>query len=208
MENEFRGSLKSAKEIFDKHAELYRQRFMDVSAYSKGLEYLCERLPMDAQVLEIACGPGNVTRFLLDNRPDLKILGTDISPKMIDLARVNIPTARFEVLDCREIKSLDHKFDVIVCGFCLPYLKPEETEQFFEDARETLVPKGLLYVSTICDDPSNSGIKTNSAGDKTMIYYYLENDLIQLLTRKGFKILDHHFVLRDNEKDVLIIAEI
>lgn len=204
MENE----IKSAKEIFDKHAELYQQRFMDVSAYSKSLEYLCERLPLDAQVLEIACGPGNVTRFLLDNRPDLKILGTDISPRMIDLARVNIPNARFKVFDCREIKSLERKFAGIVCSFCLPYLKPEETEQFFEDTREILVPKGLLYVSTICDDPANSGIKTNSAGDKTMMYYYLEKDLLQLLTRKGFKILDHHFVLRDNEKDLVIVAEV
>jgi SAM-dependent methyltransferase len=203
MEND----IKSAKEIFDKHAELYQERFMDVNAYSEGLLFLCERLPLNAQILELACGPGNVTKFLLDFRPDLKIYGTDISPRMVDLASQNNPSATFDVLDCREIQSLNRKFDAIVCGFCLPYLNPGEADQLIVDIHQTLVPKGILYLSTIHNDPKHSGIQTNSAGDKTMMYYYLEEQLIQRLSQKGFNILEHHIQLRGEEKDVVIIAE-
>jgi trans-aconitate methyltransferase len=148
-----------------------------------------------------------VTKFLLDRRPDLKIYGTDISPRMVELARLNNPSATFDVLDCRQMKSLERKFDALVCGFCLPYLNPREAEQLIGDIHQTLVPKGILYLSTIHNEPINSGLKTNSAGEKTMMYYYLGDHLIQLLAQMGFVILNQHLLLRGEEKDVVIIAE-
>lgn len=199
--------IKSAKEIFEKHADLYQDRFMDVSAYSEGLEFLSKLLHVNAEVLELACGPGNVTRFLLEQRPDLRIYGTDISPRMVELARHNNPTARFDVLDCREINNLNRKFQALVCGFCLPYLNPTEVEQLMDDIHETLVPKGILYLSAIHNDPKNSGVQTNSAGDKTMMYYYLGDQLIRGLTNRGFRTLNQYMVPRGEEQDVVIIAE-
>jgi len=40
-----------------------------------------------AKVLELACGPGNITKCLLSKRPDLEILATDIAPNILELAK-------------------------------------------------------------------------------------------------------------------------
>src|SRR5438045_2838934 len=95
---------KIAVDLFNKLASEYQKKYMDVSLYSDSLNLFCKLIPkQNATVLELACGPGNVTKYLLDKRPDLKILGTDLGPNMIKLARQNNPTVEFKILDCRNI---------------------------------------------------------------------------------------------------------
>lgn len=40
-----------------------------------------------AHLLEIGCGPGNITKYLLNKRPYLTVFGIDVAPNMVDLAR-------------------------------------------------------------------------------------------------------------------------
>lgn len=71
-------------------------------------------------MLEIGCGPGNITKYLLSPRPDLNILGIDIAPNMIELAKVSNPAARFAVMDTRDIKSLDTNTMLLLVDFVYP----------------------------------------------------------------------------------------
>ena len=96
--------------IFDKHAQEYEQRFMDVSLYADTLDLFCDSLAKeDASVLELACGPGNITRYLINKLPNLKVLATDLSFTMLELAKKNNSEANFELLDCRDISKLSQK---------------------------------------------------------------------------------------------------
>ncbi|HEX2615994.1 MAG TPA: class I SAM-dependent methyltransferase [Flavobacteriales bacterium] len=178
--------------IFDQAAQIYQDRYMDVSMYQRSLDRFCAELPTQAEVLELACGPGNLTRNLLERRPDLRILGTDLSPRMLELARANNPNATFELLDARGIATLQRHFDGVACGFCLPYLMPEETEALIRDAAQALRPKGVLYLSTMEDDPAQSGLKASSAieGEFVHVQYYEAAWLTQVLARHGFTVLD------------------
>ncbi|MBK7668099.1 MAG: class I SAM-dependent methyltransferase [Sphingobacteriaceae bacterium] len=180
---------KIAVDIFNKHANLYQTKFMDVSLYHASFDFFCDSIKkQNAEVLELACGPGNITKYLLIKRPDLKLLGTDLAPNMIELAKQNNPSAAFEILDSRKITSLNKNYDAIMCGFCLPYLSKEETIQLIEDAYKILNPGGLIYISTMEDDYSKSGLRKGSQGDEIFMHYYLEKDLSEPLIKNGFQI--------------------
>jgi 2-polyprenyl-3-methyl-5-hydroxy-6-metoxy-1,4-benzoquinol methylase len=180
---------KIAVDIFNKHASLYQTKFMDVSLYHASFDFFCDSIKkQNAEVLELACGPGNITKYLLSKRSDLKVLGTDLAPNMIELAKQNNPTATFEIFDCRKIVELNKKFDAIMCGFCLPYLSKEETTKLIEDTSKILNPNGVIYISTMEDDYSNSGLRKGSQGDEIFMHYYLESDLASPLIKNGFKI--------------------
>lgn len=179
-----------AASIFDKYAESYEQRFMDVSMYAESFDFFCEHLDKpQASVLEIACGPGNVTKCLLDKRADLHILGTDLAPKMLEIAQKNNPSAEFQLMDARKIKSLNRKFDAIVVGFCFPYLSKEEVAQLIADAAHVLQDNGLLYISTMEDDYEKSGLVKGSQGDEIMMHFYTEEILTQVLHENHFKVI-------------------
>jgi len=166
---------------------------MDMDLYSDTYDLFCDLIDKkNAEIFEIACGPGNITKYLLTIRPDFRILGIDIASKMIDLAKINNPTAKFQLMDCRDIGRLDKKYDAIMCGFCLPYLSREESEKLISDAAGLLRSNGVLYLSTMEDDCNKSGFESPSFGgeDKMYIYYHQADYLTNALKNNGFKIIE------------------
>lgn len=182
---------KMAIDVFDKRASEYQAKFMDVGLYHDTFDLFCSSIKKDnAEILEIACGPGNITRYLLKKRPDFQILGIDLAPNMIELAKMNNPTASFQCMDCREIRLLGKKYDAVMCGFCLPYLSKEESVQLISDVYNLLESNGLLYISTMEDDYAKSGLESSSSGDQMYIHYHEADYLTQALLENGFKIID------------------
>lgn len=205
---------KIAVDVFDKNASLYQTKFMDVSMYHDSFDLFCSRIQKkEAEILELACGPGNITKYLLDKRPDFKILGTDLAPNMIELAKLNNPSASFQLLDSRDITSLNKRYDAIMCGFILPYLSKEETEQLIKDAALMLNSQGIIYMSTMEDDYSKSGFKKGSTGDEIFMHYHQANYLLEFLNNSGFELIDLQrkiYLGQDNSNivDLLIIAKL
>lgn len=178
----------AAISIFDRHAEEYQTKYMDLAKYHDGLDLFCSLVPTAPHLLDIACGPGNITRYVLDQHPRAKMLGIDLAPKMLYLARVNNPTATFQLLDCRSIGELPEKYDGIICGFCLPYLSKEESVQLISDAAELLNAGGVFYLSTMEGDDTQSGWVGPSSGGKEKLYmhYHQEDYLVKALLDNGF----------------------
>ena len=176
---------------FHKLADRYREKFMDLTLYDESYRNFCELLrPGRARVLDAACGPGNVSRCLLAQRPDLDLLGIDLAPRMVELARAAAPSAQFAVHDCRCLADLKRRFNGIICAFGLPYLSPEEVSGFIEAAAEGLNPDGVLYLSTMLGNSDDSGLEHCSTGDPVYVYYHSEEHLTRLLERSGFKLVE------------------
>lgn len=182
-------SMNKYKETFETWnsiASVYEEKFMDLDLYNETYNVICESSTRpNAKVLEIGCGPGNITRYLLSQRPDFDILGTDISPNMIELARKNNPLSTFQVMDARDISQLESRFDLIVCGFCLPYLSIAESQKLIDDASKMLNPESSLYLSFVEGNPENSGFKTSSAG-RVYFQYHHPDTIINNLKSAGF----------------------
>ncbi len=207
MENK---NLKTPEYIFDKYARQYQDKYMDVEKYAEGLELLCKKLtPKNPEVLDIACGPANISQFIINKRPDIRIEGIDVSENMIELAKINVPSGEFYPMDCRNLSSLKKKYQAIICGFCLPYLDKNEAFKLFEDAKAILNSEGILYVSTINGEYSSSAPRGPSTGEEESIqmFYYQFEDLSVLLKNVGFDIIYQKEIITDQDIELIVLAK-
>lgn len=195
------------KETFDtwnKIASLYQDKFMELDLYNDTYDFICNSIDKpNAKLLEIGCGPGNITKYLIAKRPDFDIFGIDIAPNMIELARQNNPTAHFAVMDSRQINNLDSTYDGIVCGFCLPYLSQTETNELIANSYDLLNENGLLYLSFVEGDPDKSDFKAGSGG-RVYFYYHKLDDITSQLSSFKFgeiKIFKVKYKISETEFD-------
>jgi 2-polyprenyl-3-methyl-5-hydroxy-6-metoxy-1,4-benzoquinol methylase len=180
-----------ASSVFNKYAKEYQDRFMNVSLYEDALNIFCNLIAREnSTILDLACGPGNITKYLLSQKANLIVRGIDLAPNMVLLAQHNNPNASFEVMDCRSIANLSEKFDAVICAFCLPYLSKEETNKLIRDINNLLNEEGIFYISTMEDDYKKSGYETSSKGDQIFIHYYEGQYLVNELKRKKFGIVE------------------
>ncbi|MFD0939381.1 class I SAM-dependent methyltransferase [Pedobacter boryungensis] len=176
---------KETFETWNNIASIYHDKFMDLTLYNDTYDYICVSVSKQkAKLLEIGCGPGNITKYLLSKRSDFDIFGIDIASNMIELARKNNPQADFAVMDSREIKSLSSKYDGIICGFCLPYLSPTESNELILNAYNLLNENGLIYLSFVEGDPDKSDFKVGSGGRVYFQFHNLDDLKTQLIKTK------------------------
>ena len=197
------------QETFDtwnKVAKIYQDKFMNFDLYDDSYDTFCDQLNIDnANILEIGCGPGNITKYLLNKRPDFRIEGIDISPNMIELAKANSPTADFKVMDCREIDKLHSKVDGIICGFCIPYLSKIDSLKLIKNCGNLLNDQGVLYISFVEGDYIKSGFQVASSGDRAYFYFHTLDSLTKELTNNNFKTIK---ILNKNYKKSIAIEEV
>jgi cyclopropane fatty-acyl-phospholipid synthase-like methyltransferase len=176
---------------FNATAAAYAKRFEDCSAYAGALGEFCSLLAPSARLLDIGCGPGNVARWLLDRREDLRIYGIDLSVSMLELFRRNVPEATAEVLDMRQLDELVSRFDGAVASFCLPFLTHEEGQSFISAMSRRVLNGGLLYLSTM--QGQGQGFERTSFGGEHEFYfnYYEPEFLDKQLAVNGFEVLDY-----------------
>lgn len=174
---------------FDEFASEFADGFMNIDAYRKHFDRFCDSIenPQPA-ILELACGPGNVTKYLKERFPDSKIIAVDLAPRMIDIAKQIVKDVDFRLMDVREIKSLDLQFDAIMCSFCLPFLSSTDANKLISDCSEKLVQNGILYLSTMEGDKSRAGFESTSFSGDSKVYfnYHMQQDLEYSLIKHGF----------------------
>jgi SAM-dependent methyltransferase len=174
-------------QTWDKLASVYQDKFLKLDLYNESYDFICDSLvKQNSKLLEIGCGPGNISQYLLSKRPDFDLFGIDISPNMIKLAKKNNPTARFEVMDSRNIDQIQDCFDGIILGFCLPYLSALDCQKLMKDVQKRIHDKGLIYISFVEGNPDESGFKQSGTGDRVYFYYHSLEELKSLLTENHF----------------------
>jgi 2-polyprenyl-3-methyl-5-hydroxy-6-metoxy-1,4-benzoquinol methylase len=186
--------MNSKKETFqnwNKIADLYESKFMDLDIYNQTYDYFLDLIIVEEpRILEVGCGPGNITKYLLSKSKQSQILAIDVAPRMIELAKKNTDfdnrsdaVVSFEVMDCRKVSEIETKFDAILVGFCLPYLSIEETTTFVGDCSNLLNDNGVFYLSFVEGKHLDSGIQVGSSGVRIFFYFHelraIENILIQ-----------------------------
>ena len=172
-------------------AQRYEDKFMEFGLYNDTYKRFCDLLSrQDASVLEIGCGPGNITRHILDVNARLKVLATDISKNMIDLAKKNNPEVEIQMLDCMSLNTIRTKFDGIVCGFTIPYLSKPDCLKLIADCSNLLAEEGVLYLSFVAGDYEKSGFISGSSGDRTYFYYHDFETIEQELELNHMTVVD------------------
>ena len=88
------------------------------------LKRLPEDLPAGALVLDLACGTGQPSFVLAQQRPELQVLGVDVTPALIDKARLtahanSVRNVRFEAMSMDRLDLADQSVQAAVSSFGL-----------------------------------------------------------------------------------------
>jgi ubiquinone/menaquinone biosynthesis C-methylase UbiE len=156
------GPLKSKElfpAVFSRHALAYQQRLEQVMARGEARGRMRVLELVDAhtgmQVIDLACGPGTLSRRLAQSvTPGGEVVGVDLAPGMIELARASIPNARFEVMDIERLEFADGSFDAAVCGHGLQFAP--DLSAALREARRVLRPGGRLAASVPVEETNDS----------------------------------------------------
>ena len=76
--------------------------------------------PVD--VVDLGCGPGNLTRLLAEAWPSARVRGVDSSAAMIESARRDVPEVEFELADLRDWVARGQQVDLLLSNATLQWL--------------------------------------------------------------------------------------
>ncbi|WP_067435569.1 trans-aconitate 2-methyltransferase [Nocardioides jensenii] len=128
---------------------------------------LVQRIDADSprRVVDLGCGPGNLTALLKARWPDADVAGLDSSAEMIDRARHDVPGIDFEVQDLREWTPGGRAVDVLVSNATLQWV-PDHLD-LLPGLVDAVIPGGWLafQVPGNFDEPSHT-IRTEIAAQE------------------------------------------
>jgi SAM-dependent methyltransferase len=137
------------RESYDELAATYTERLFTELAGKPLDRHLLNRLAEDVRghglVADLGCGPGHVARYLHDQ--GVRMLGIDLSPRMIDSARQRSPDIEFRVGDMRTLDLPDGALAGIVAFYSLIHIGEPEMGATLRELRRVLAPGGLLLVA-------------------------------------------------------------
>ena len=98
-------------------------------------------------ILDVGCGTGQHVNMLAEK--NLKVLGIDISPSMINQAKQNFPKYNFKVGNVLNGSEFTYQtFTHILCLYFTIYYFPDK-RQFFDNCMDWLMPGGYLVVHLV-----------------------------------------------------------
>ncbi|MFE0024702.1 class I SAM-dependent methyltransferase [Amycolatopsis sp. NPDC059021] len=143
--------LESAAEVYDALGTKYEHAFRDWPERLKTVEWLLGNLPSRAKVLDVGSGTGRPTAELIAAAGH-DVTGCDVSPKMIEIARSQVPAARFELADMRSLTYPAGTWDAIVAFFSMLQLTRSEQDAQLARFADWLAPGGHLTFGTVPGD--------------------------------------------------------
>ena len=100
------------------------------------------------RILDAGCGTGHYCgRFAADG---FDVVGIDLDPRMIDVARQTYPAATFRCLNMLDVGTLAGPFDFVFCiGNVAPHLTQAEFARFAGDVAKILRPGGVWVFQVV-----------------------------------------------------------
>jgi len=97
------------------------------------------------KILDIGCGPGLKSEVLAGR--GLKVVGIDISEKMIKIAKQKVPDGKFIVLDMRNIDQLKENYEGIFAQASLLHIPKNEVVAVLKKITSKLKNDGYFYIA-------------------------------------------------------------
>jgi ubiquinone/menaquinone biosynthesis C-methylase UbiE len=109
------------------------------------LDATVARLQSGEAVLDLGCGPGQVARYLADR--DLRVVGLDLSPRMLALASHRAPRAGFVGGDMRLLPFRDGSFAAVVAFYSIQHVRRDGLGPLVGEMARVVVPNGLVVIA-------------------------------------------------------------
>ncbi|MEO6444668.1 MAG: ubiquinone/menaquinone biosynthesis methyltransferase [Gemmatimonadaceae bacterium] len=121
---------------------------MDARWKAELMAWFERSMPLRGEVLDVACGTGDLAFAAAHARPEARVRGVDTATGMVQRARQRVPAAdlqrvTFEVGDLTQLPFPDGSVDAVLAGYALRNV-PDHA-QALRELRRVLRPGGHLY---------------------------------------------------------------
>jgi SAM-dependent methyltransferase len=152
------------------------------------------------RVLDIGVGGGRTTALLAEGRD---YVGIDYTARMVEQARANHPSLRFEHMDARDLSAFPAaSFDLVVFSFNgIDSVNPEGRMQILKEVSRVLAPSGQFVFSTFHKDWEGfADLPDYRRIDWTLdplrlgfrIYRYVEGGILKVIRLRRHRALEVH----------------
>lgn len=197
---------KNIQRLYNKYAENFDNKMQTLNIYDESYSWLGQKLAPGDRVLDLACGPGNISAFLTEENSELRITGVDLSEAMVERARKRVPQGTFLKGDICTVNT-GMTYEAIICGFAIPYLSLKKIPLLLRNIRKHIADEGLLYLSFMNGNKEGYE-KTSFTGEEELyIYYHPKEVIINLLSTQGFT-PEKEFIVDYPESDGSVTKEV
>ena len=120
------------------------------------LRVLLDSLSEGASVLDLGCGSGELLTRRLAER--FQVTGVDLSTGMVELARCNVPNAKFIRGDMAAVEFAPESFDGVCAFYSLTHLPPDQLPALLHRVAGWLRPSGL-FVASMSNEADPGGVQ-------------------------------------------------
>lgn len=178
-------------DAFDTIGERYDEAFPNKEGQEDCVRRLLNLLPPSAQVLDLGSGTGLPTARQLVSS-GARVTGFEISERMLDLARHNVPEAEFRQADIVDLDPVETSYDAIVAFFSLLCLPKERIPEALGRVRASLAPGGLLCLAMVEADLDD--VPISFLGSDVRVSGYPRAELRSVVEKAGLVIEDERVV--------------
>jgi len=170
----------------------------------KYLEKLNTLLKPNSTILDVGCGAGiPIDKYFIEKGH--KVIGIDISDKQIELAKKNVPKAKFEIKDISDLKENEYRVEAVVSFYTIFHLKRETHAGIFKKINSFLPKGGLILVTMGSTDWE--GTEDDFHGVKMFWSHYDNKRNSEIIKNAGFEILLNEIDTSGGEKHQIIMAK-
>ena len=141
-----------------------------------------------ATVVDLGCGPGNLTTLLRERWPDASVLGLDSSPEMVDQARAVDATITWQVGDLRTWASDGGEpVDVLVSNATLQWL-PDHLDLLAVDLETGVEPLAHLVDGLL--EQGHAGVKVGKIASlcaAVFVGYFVQAGQLAIALQRGLE---------------------
>lgn len=166
------------------------------------LSKLVEKIAPKAEILDAGCGDGTPAAKFLSSK-GYKVIGIDISKKLINKAQKNIPHAKFKRMSLYNINFQPKRFDAIISFFAILHLEKNKVNHVFKAFHKILKDGGYLFFSV------NQGKEEGYFeffGKKVFFSAFSKKEIKEILRRNNFELVwkkDFFFNKKDSKENQL-----
>jgi SAM-dependent methyltransferase len=175
-----------AARTFDALGIDYERAYNGIPELLEAIDWISVRLPDGARILDIGSGTGRPTAEVLAKR-GFAVTGLDVSEKMVELARRQVPGASFELADVRAYETPAGSWDAVCVFFPLLQMSRDDIDTTLRNVATWLRPGGYLVLATVPADVE--GLEFEWMGQPVVATSYSTEAYTERLRATGLELL-------------------